>query len=147
MRYFLLDEYGGKSSLIYGVIRRSHLKEFSFEKFLCRFGSLGADILIVYWLLGQGKFGLVEDSLRRCTIGNMKHYEGGNAKYGWRRLVSHMRHLGNHMRCSMSFLLLAFSWLDIALLSIWMPYKLYRCIYLDLFRPTGWRIRRALGFR
>jgi len=80
MRFFLQNDRHGKANLIYGLIRRKWLQGFVLEAFYKRTGRYGADMLLVFWLLGRGPLALCEKHLYRCTVGNEKHYEASTVR-------------------------------------------------------------------
>lgn len=72
--YFMQAGQLGKANLIYGLMRRSDLIGFNWERFAQQHGSYGLDMLLVYQMLNKGRLALVDELLYGCTVGNVKHY-------------------------------------------------------------------------
>lgn len=84
LMFYLQSESAGKANLIYGLIRRKFLKGFKFVEFVRKSGHYGADMLFVFWLLGQGSLVLSDKNLYRSTVGNRKYYNvGKTSKEDW----------------------------------------------------------------
>ena len=78
LMFYFQPESAGKANLIYGLMRRAFLRGFKFNEFARKAGRYGADMLFVFWLLGQGSLALSEKNLYRSTVGNMKYYNIDN---------------------------------------------------------------------
>lgn len=119
MRFFLQLETKGKANIIYGLIKREALKDFSWDQFHKRYGWHGLDMLFVFSLLCKGKLALSEKKLYRCTVGNIKEYISVVQYSFGKRIVMQFDELIVQLRYSLQYLYIAKGWLFVALLICW----------------------------
>lgn len=93
-KYIEQDEYLGKANLICGLIRRGMLEKIGGFK-LWEKCELGSDMLMVFWLLSQGKLVLAEETLfhKRLVQSRLPGQEAFSTRSEQRRYFAGYRHI------------------------------------------------------
>ena len=73
-RFFIQPEWNGKANMIYGMMRRGALLNFSLSEFVSLHNVPYADNLFVFNVLKSGPLALVTDTLYGARVGNTKHH-------------------------------------------------------------------------
>ena len=137
LRFFFQRETNGKANIIYGLIRRECLKDFTWGEFLRRYGRYGSDMLLVFSLLCNGRLALTKQSLYRSTTGNKKEYTESGANSVMNKVSEMLKSFFSEVRYSVGYLQIAPGLSGILLLLCW-PIK-----FLDIsfrFFRNGLRV-------
>lgn len=81
IKFFLQDESLGKANIIYGLLRRSAIKDISLASMVDRYEFYGLDNLVVFELLRKGTLRLAKEMLYGCTVGNVKYYQSSKRPF------------------------------------------------------------------
>lgn len=142
LRFFLMNEGSAVPHVIYGLIPLRILRGFSWDSFFKNYGIYGADVLFIFWLLGQGRLALVDRKLFGCTVNNQKHY--GSLQR--RSLVKKLQTVLQRVGYLFSFVKLSKGWVRGALLCVF-PLKLSEMLYSMAVREPFQKVMRALKKR
>jgi glycosyltransferase involved in cell wall biosynthesis len=139
LRFFLMPEGTSIPHAMYGLIRREKIAGLLWRDFLRRYGEYGADTLFIFWLLGLGRFVLVERKLFGCTVNNKKFYGSVQKRSFSKRLSTATQRI----RYVFSFVKIAGGWSRLAVACV-LPVKLAELFYSMLIREPMRRISRTL---
>lgn len=124
-RFFLQDEKAGKSNLIYGLVRREHLRDFKWSEFNGRYGLQGSDVLFGFRLICRGPLAVSPRTLFYSCVGNVKTYSAEAPAGFFSRILSHIGTMG---RYSFQYHKIAGGAMRWALLALW-PVKMFLVAY------------------
>lgn len=142
-RYALQVESKGKANLIYGLMRRSALKDFKWNEFVREHGEYGVDMLFVFTMLQRGRLALAKQRMYRCTVGNQKEYSTAAPLHFREKLVALFAELAKQLRYSIQYLRIAKGWTRLALALIWPIKALDICAHIYLVPKTTQLLRRV----
>lgn len=131
-RYVLQTESKGKANLIYGLMRRSALKDFKWNEFVREHGEYGVDMLFVFTMLQRGRLALAKQRLYRCTVGNQKAYLTVAPLRFREKLFALLAELARQLRYSIQYLRITKGWPRLALALIWPIKALDICAHIYL---------------
>lgn len=139
LRFFMLAEGRAIPHAIYGLLPTRTLRKFSWVSHVQRYGEYGADVLFIFWLLGQGRLALVERKLFGCTINNRKHYGSMQRHSLSDKLHIVIRRVGYIF----AFVKVAKGWTRGVLLCV-LPFKLVEVFYSMIVREPLLKVMRML---
>lgn len=142
-RYAWQTESKGKANLIYGLMRRSALKDFKWKEFVREHGDYGVDMLFVFTMLQNGRLALAKQRLYRCTVGNQKAYSTAAPLRFRAKLFALLAELARQLRYSIQYLRITKGWTRLVLTLIWPIKALDICAHIYLVPKITQLLKRV----